>query len=223
VLERTVGYLLLGSLGEDFYEPEDRDLIDHIGALITSRVDAFVLSWHQQVLRTNLGLLRSLPVQLGKIAESLTGTPLLGEGTRVFARQVAGILPINRVEFALRLGDETRVAIIQPGDPTALADLPQAPIAGTLVGDVIRGSTPWVLTEQDLGGGPESVMVVPLRAGGVVFGAVAMTGAADVLTRADVPLAQQLADLIAPHFEVLRRAVVSQPPYAPGWKRAPRF
>jgi GAF domain-containing protein len=223
VLERTVGYLLLGSLGEDFYEPEDRDLIDHIGALITSRVDAFVLSWHQQVLRTNLGLLRSLPVQLGKIAESLTVTPLLGEGTRVFARQVAGILPINRVEFALRLGDETRVAIIQPGDPTALADLPQAPIAGTLVGDVIRGSTPWVLTEQDLGGGPESVMVVPLRAGGVVFGAVAMTGAADVLTRADVPLAQQLADLIAPHFEVLRRAVVSQPPYAPGWKRAPRF
>jgi len=223
VLERTVGYLVLGSLGEDFYEPEDLDLLDHVGALVTARVDAFVLLWHQQVLRTNLGLLRSLPVQLGKMGDTLATTPLLGEGTRLFARQLGGLLPAKRVEFALRLGDEARVAIVEPGDATPLADLPQAPIAGTLVGDVIRGTSPYVLTDQELGSGPESVIVVPLRAGGSVFGAMALTGALEVFTRGDVPLAQQLADLIAPHFDTLRRSGAVPPPFSPGWKRAPRF
>jgi len=223
VLERTVGYLLLGSLGEDFYEAEDLDLLDHVGALITARVDAFVLLWHQQVLRTNLGLLRSLPVQLGKMGDTLATIPLLGEGTRLFARQLGGLLPAKRIEFALKLGDEARVAIVEPGDTTALADLPQRPIAGTLVGDVIKGTSPYVLTEQELGSGPESVIVVPLRAGGNVFGAMAITGSVEVFTRGDIPLAQQLADLIAPHFDILRRSGAMPPPFSPGWKRAPRF
>jgi hypothetical protein len=36
-------------------------------------------------------------------------------------------------------------------------------------------------------------------------------------------VAQQLADLIAPHFEILRRSAVSPAPFIPGWKRTPKL
>jgi hypothetical protein len=38
-----------------------------------------------------------------------------------------------------------------------------------------------------------------------------------------VEAAQQLADLVAPHLELLRRAAIAPPPMIPGWKRAPKF
>lgn len=224
VLERTVAYLLLGSPGQDFYQEEDLHLLDQVGALIAARVDSFVLVWHQQVLRSNLNVLRHIPMHLNKIAEILAASPLLGEGTRLFERRAAELLPVDRVEFALRLGDDARVAIIRPGETTPLADHPQSPIAGTQVGQVIAGELPYLLTEEDVGRGPVSVLVVPLRVAGTVIGALAMTaGAAGTFSRTDVTVAQQLADLAAPHFEIQRRAALAQPAFMPGWKRTPRF
>jgi GAF domain-containing protein len=224
VLERLVGYLLVGSPGPDFYQPDDVMLLDRIGALITARVDSFVLLWHQQVLRANLSVLRHVPMHLSKIAEVLASTPLLGEGTRIFARQAELLLPLEQLEFAIRLGDETRVAIVRPGDTMPLADRPQTPIAGTPTGRVLRGELPYLLTEQVLGQHPVSVLVVPLRAAGLVIGAMAMTASGnEPLTRTDMAVAQQLADLIAPHFEIQRRTATAAPPFIPGWKRSPRY
>jgi hypothetical protein len=43
-----------------------------------------------------------------------------------------------------------------------------------------------------------------------------------VLNQAHVRPAQQLADVVAPHLELLRRAALLPPPFRPGWKREPR-
>lgn len=224
VLEKTVGFLMVSSPGPDFYQAEDVILLDHVGALIASRVDSFVLSWQHQVLKSHLAVLRHVPMHLSQIAETLAATPLLGEGTRQFARLAGQLLPLGHVEFAVRLGDEHRVAIVKPGDSTALPDRPQTPLAATPAARVIRGEIPYLLTETPSPTGPVSALVVPLRCGGQVFGALAMTStAAEPLTRTDMAVAQQLADLIAPHFEILRRSAVSPVPFIPGWKRTPKL
>jgi GAF domain-containing protein len=224
ILERTVGLLFLGSEGEDFFSETDLELFDHVGALIAPRVDSFSLLWHQQVLRSNLSVLRHIPMHLSKIAELLAVHPLLGEGTRLFAAQAAALLPVDRIEFAIRLGDEQRVAIVEPGDLTPLADRPQQTLGGTMVGQVIRGEVAYLLTDEDVGKGPVSVLVVPLRVAGMILGALAMTALPSAaFTRTDMAVAQQLGDLIAPHLEVQRRATLSPPAFVPGWKRTPRF
>jgi hypothetical protein len=223
VLERTAGYLLLGSPGPDFYQEPDVQALDRAGALIASRVEGFVLEWQQQVLRSHLSVLRHVPMHLSRIAELLAAVPLLSEGTAKFRDEAVALLPLKEIEFAVRLGDDARVAIIKPGDATPLADLPQAPIEGTGVAKVLRGEVPYLLSEGQGRGDQASILVVPLRAGGHILGAIAMTGAAAApLSRTDLAVAQQLADLIAPHFEILRRTAVP-PPFIPGWKRSSRF
>jgi hypothetical protein len=55
---------------------------------------------------------------------------------------------------------------------------------------------------------------------GRVFGGVTLLAAGlESFTRADIALAQQLADLIAPHLELLRRASMAPSPVAPAWRR----
>jgi hypothetical protein len=50
-----------------------------------------------------------------------------------------------------------------------------------------------------------------------------LTGDPSRFGRGDVEIAQQLADLVAPHLELIRRAAMAPPPMMPGWKRAPKF
>jgi GAF domain-containing protein len=172
------------------------------------------------VLRSQFDLLRHVPMHLARVAELLAATPFLGEGCRLFVQQAAILLPTSQLEFAVRLNDENRVAVVKSGCPTPLADLPQEPIEGTGVAAVVRGEVPYLLTGHEGGGAPIAVLVVPLRSGGRIFGAVAMraTGAYP-FSRTDMALAQQLADLAAPHLDLARRSVGSPPPFAPGWKR----
>jgi hypothetical protein len=76
VVERPVGYFLLGSAGPGLYEENDLMLLDTIGALIAPRVDVFVMEWQHQVLRGQFDLLRHIPMHLSRIAEELATTPL---------------------------------------------------------------------------------------------------------------------------------------------------
>ncbi|MEP6573449.1 MAG: hypothetical protein ABJD11_12165 [Gemmatimonadota bacterium] len=223
VLERTVGYLLLGSPGPDFYQDDDLSALDRAGALIAPRIEGFVFEWQYQVLKSHLSVLRHVPMHLSRIAESLAALPLLAVGTVKFRDEAAALLPLKEIEFAIRLGDDARVAIIKPGETTPLADLPQVPIEGTGVANVLRGVVPYFLSEGRGREDQPSILVVPLRSGGQILGAMAMTGAATApLSRTDLAVGQQLADLIAPHFEILRRTAVP-PPFIPGWKRSSRF
>ncbi len=219
IVERIVGYLFLGREEPGAFGPGDLDFLERAGALLAPRVENYVLAWQYQVLRGQFDLLRHVPMHLSRTAEMLAGTPVLGEGTRLFAQQAQAVLPVNQVEFAVRLGDENRVAIVRPGFSTPLADLPQEPIEGTGVAAVVRGESPYLLTTQEDRDGPVTVLVVPLRAGGRIFGAMAMTSRGSApFTRTDMAVAQALADLIAPHLDLARR--VAQPPPVSGWRRS---
>lgn len=220
IVERPVGFLLLGSAGPGFYREEDLAVLDRVGALLSPKVESLVLAWQYSVLRGQFDVLRHVPMHLARVAELLALTPFLGEGSKLFVQQAAALLPVSALEFAVRLNDETRVAVVRPGSVTPLADLPQEPIEGTGVSSVVRGELPYLLSSQDEDQGALTVLVVPLRTGGKVFGAMAMTApGASPFNRTDMALAQQLADLAAPHLDLARRGAGQLPPFAPGWKR----
>lgn len=221
VVERAVGFLLLGNSGPAFYRQEDLQLLDRVGALLAPRVESLVLGWQYNVLRSQFDLLRHVPMHLARVAELLATTPFLGEGCRLFVQQAAILLPTSQLEFAVRLNDENRVAVVKPGSPTPLADLPQEPIDGTGVAEVVRGEVPYLLTSHTDHDKQVAVLVVPIRSGGRIFGAMAMRAQGNFpFSRTDMALAQQLADLAAPHLDLARRAAGSPPPFAPGWKRS---
>ena len=220
IVDQLVGYLLIGNAGPGFYRAEDTVLLDRVGALVAPRVEVMALAWLNQALRVQLDVLRHVPMHLTRTAEILATTPLLGGGSQRFAEQVSYLLPVNRVEFAVRLSDENRVVIVKPGALTSLADLPLVPIDGTDVGGVIRGERPYLVVTRDGGAEPETVVVVPLRAGGRVFGAMALRAAgSQSFNPTDLALAQQLADLVAPYLELTRKVPGPAMPYAPGWRR----
>jgi GAF domain-containing protein len=220
IVDHLVGYLLIGNAGPGFYGAEDALLLDRIGALLGARVEAMALAWHNQALRVQLDILRHVPMHLTRTAEILATTPLLGGGSQRFAEQVSYLLPVTRIEFAVRLSDESRVVVVKPGALTSLADLPLIPIEGTDVAGVIRSERPYLVVTRDGGAEPETVLVVPLRAGGRVFGAMALRAAGNQpFSPTDLALAQQLADLVAPYLELARRVPGPAFPYAPGWRR----
>jgi hypothetical protein len=98
--------------------------------------------------------------------------------------------------------------------------LPQEPIDGTGVAQVVRGEVPYLLETNQEATGPVSVLVVPLRCGGKILGAMALSVSGEgAFSRMDMALAQQLADLAAPHLDLARRAGPLVMPYIPGWKR----
>ena len=110
--------------------------------------------------------------------------------------------------------------MLDPGERRPLPDLASVPVAGTALGQVLRGEVPHVFALAQ----GEARLIVPLRVGGRVHGAIVLTAAPPaVLNRAHVEPAQRLADVIAPHLELLRRAAMRPPPFRPGWKRAPRL
>ena len=220
LVERTVGYLLLGSAGPGLYREEDLNLLDRVGAILAARVEGFVLGGQYETLWGQFDVLRQVPMHLSRVASQLALTPLLGEGTQVLLQQARAVLPLTALEFAVRLSDESRVAVVKPGAVTPLIDLPQEPIEGTGVAAVIRGELPYLVASHEDPTGPLGVLVVPLRVGGRLFGAMAMTAPGYApFTQTDMTVAQQLADLVAPHLDLARR-VASPPPFPPGWKRA---
>jgi len=89
-------------------------------------------------------------------------------------------------------------------------------VAGTTLAAVLQGEIPnaFALVEG------EARLVVPLRVAGRVHGALVLTARRPaVLREAHLGPAQQLADVIACHLELLRRTALLPPPYLPGWKK----
>ena len=126
---RVAGYLLLGGNGPDFFRPDDLELLRQVAPLVAVRVDSFLLAWQVQVMRSHLSVLRNVPAHLGRIAEVLATTAHVGAATRLFAREASTVLPFDRMEFALRLGEADEVVIVAPGDARPAAR-PAAHVGG---------------------------------------------------------------------------------------------
>lgn len=217
---KTVGTLLLGSAEAERYGEADVELLGAIAPLVAVRAEGFVAAGHLQLVRSHLATLRAVPAHLGRLAEMLASISDSGEALRRFATEAAAVVTFERLHFALSLTEEDRVAILAPGEARALPDLPLTPVAGTGLGRVVRGELPNLTVRAE----QRSDLIVGLRVGGRVIGAMVFTGTGAVMFgRGDVEAAQQLADLVAPHLELLRRAAIAPPPMIPGWKRAPKF
>lgn len=221
---RTVGptglavYLLAGSVGPDLYDEDDAALMRRVGALIAPHL-ALLVDRGAAVAPVRLPPDRAPSVPLLEIAErlALEGDP--AEATRQVAELAGRILPFDVIRFVLRLSEGDRVVLLDPGERRQLPDLPSVPVAGTGLSQVLQGEIPHLFALAD----GEARLVVPLRVAGRVHGALVLTAAAPaVLNPRHVEPAQQLADVLAAHLELLRRAAMLPPPVRPGWKRQPR-
>ena len=226
-----IGYLMLGNVGPEFYWEEDADLLVRVGAVVAPRLESVVLAWELDVLQSHLGVLRSVPAHLGRIAEILATTAHLSVATRLVAQEAAAVLPFTQCEFAIRLGREEEVVVFEPGETRPLSQLPGMRYTGTELGRVLDGELGNAFAEARRKGNdpvhgatqPTAALVVPLRVGGRVFGTMTLlaTGGQS-FTRADVSLAQQLADVLAPHLELLRQGALPTRPSAQPWRRVTR-
>jgi len=136
----------------------------------------------------------------------------------MFTEEASAVLPFERLEFALRVGREDEVVVVLPGDARPLSDLPVVDVSGTELVRVLRSEITHALAAatapSDPGAGtPSAALVVPLRVAGRVLGTMTIVATGDTsFGPADVVLAQQLADIAAPHLELYRRAALSSGP-----------
>jgi hypothetical protein len=219
VAGRTIGVIMFAHAEPGRYDDEDLALLGRVAPLVATRIDAFVTAGHLQVLRTHVATLRGIPSRIGRVLEALATTEDAAEATRRFESEAAVMVNFDQMWFALRLGDETRVAMVAPGEKRPLPDLPQMPLGATLLGRVVRGDSPTALVDAP----DQTDLITALRVGGKVIGAMVLTARREgMFGGLDEEIARQLADAIAPHLELMRRAAVA-PPIVPGWKRSPKL
>jgi hypothetical protein len=206
-------YLLAGGVGADLYTDADAELLRRVGALIGSQVAVAVTSAAQAAHPAAAP--DSRPSLLEAAELLATGTEF-AETTRRVADLASRVLPFDDIRFAIRLSEGDRVVLLEPGERRPLPDLPLVPVAGTTLASVLQGEIPnsFQLVEG------EARLLVPLRVAGRVHGALVLTARPPAILR-EVHLhqAQQLADIVAAHLELLRRTALLPAPYAPGWKK----
>jgi hypothetical protein len=214
---RTRAYLLAGSVGPDLYDAEDVALLARVAGLIAAQVSLFVLS--AEASRPSDSPPDVTASLLSEAGELLASGSDLGQTARQVADLAAHVLPFDQLRFAIRLSEGDRVVLVEPGEARALPDLPSVPVAGTTLSQVLRGELAHSFTLVE----GEARLIVPLRVAGRIPGALVLTAAHPAILReGHADLARQLANLIAPHLELLRRSALHPPPYLPGWKRAPK-
>ena len=207
-------YLLAGSLSADLYDEEDAALLARVAGLIAAQVSVLVSSAPPRPVPPAAP--PPEPPSAVDAAELLATGIEFGETTRRVADLAARFLPFDTMQFALRLSEGDRVVLLEPGEHRALPDLPLIPVGGTLLAAVLQGELAhsFLLVEG------EARLIVPLRVAGRVHGALVLTAQHPaVLREVHLRPAQQLADVVAAHFELLRRTALLSPPYLPGWKK----
>lgn len=208
-------YLLAGSVSADLYDEADAALLARVAGLIAAQVAVLV----DGAVSAPAAAPPAPPEAPGPSAfdavELLATGTEFAETTRRVADLAARLIPFDEMRFAIRLSEGDRVVLLEPGERRSLPDLPLIPVAATLAA-VLQGQVPssFALIEG------EARLVVPLRVAGRIHGALVLTARHPAILReVHVAPAQQLADVIACHLELLRRAALLPPPYMPGWKK----
>jgi hypothetical protein len=213
---RIRAYLLAGSVGPDLYDAEDVALLARVAGLIAAQVSLFVLPAESRPSDAAADPTASLVSQAGEL---LAAGSDLAQTTRQVADLAGRIVPFDQLRFAIRLSEGDRVVLLDPGETRALPDLPSIPVAGTALSQVLHGELAHSFTVVQ----GEARLIVPLRVAGRVHGALVMTAARPAILReSHAEPARELANLVAPHLELLRRTALLPPPYLPGWKRTPK-
>jgi hypothetical protein len=198
------------------YEAEDVELLVLLAGLITPQIGGFLRPEEQ---------LPPPPPPPAKPAERDAHAELLfriagllattsdpAVATQLIAAEARGVLPFDRLAFALRVSKGDGVVLLEPGERRALPDLPLISVAGTALARVLQGELPCAFGQAR----GESRMIVPLRVAGRVHGALIFGAKSPhLLTEHHVLPALHLADVVAAHLELLRLTA------ATGTARAP--
>ena len=205
-------YLLVGSIGPELYGAEDLELLILLAGLIAPQIGGFLRP--SDAPRVSRAPLRDPTAELlFRIARDLAATSDLAAATRLIAAEGSGLLPYEKLTFALRLGGGDQFVLLEPGEHRSLSDLPVVPVVPSALSRVLRGWVPHSFVQH----GDKTQVVVPLRLTGRVHGALVFNAAPPAtLTEAHVAPAQRLADIVAAHLELLRRGSVLRLPLAPG-------
>lgn len=216
---RMVGALLLGSAEHHRYSDEDLALLMRVAPAVATRVDSFVQAGHLQVLRSHTAVQRNVPTRVSRMLETLATVKDPSEALRRVESEAAAVLEFDRMTLALRLGDESRVALWQAGERRPLADLAQVAPGETPLGRVLRGESATAIADEP----GQTTLLAALRFQGRVIGALVFAADQEgMFSGSDEDWARQFADALAPYLEVIRREAVA-PPVVPGWKRSPRW
>ncbi|MFL5403242.1 MAG: hypothetical protein ACJ8BF_10545, partial [Gemmatimonadales bacterium] len=201
-------YLLVGSIGPDLYEVEDVELLVLLGGLMLPQIAEFLRPAAAETPERKPPVGDVTAEVLLRIAGSLAMAADAAAATRLIALEGARILPFVKLVFVLPVGNEERVALLHPGERRAvLTSVARTPIVQVLTGEIPG-------TALDAAGG--SQLLVPLRGAGRVHGAMIFSAPTAALEAAHLDLAQQLADIVASHLELLRRTAFRTPPYVGG-------
>src|SRR6185503_8453110 len=95
-------YLMVGSIGPDLYGAEDVELLVLLGGLILPQIAEFLRVSEQQALVTDPSTATGPAELLLKIAGTLATMTDAAAATRLIALEGAGILPFERMTFALK-------------------------------------------------------------------------------------------------------------------------
>jgi hypothetical protein len=206
-------FLVMGSVGAELYVEEDAALLARVAGLISAQVGVLVAGSSRSPAGPSAPA--DQPTLLDAAEMLATGTEFAATTRRV-ADLAARLLPFDELRFAIRLSEGDRVVLLEPGESRPLPDLPLIPVGGTALASVLQGEIPHSFVVVN----GEARLVVPLRVAGRVHGALVLTARAPAILR-EVHLrpAQQLADIVACHLELLRRTALMPPPYLPGWKK----
>jgi hypothetical protein len=176
-----------------------------VAPVVALRVQALRAQLDAEVTRAQAQALSAVQSRATRIAATLSLTPHWGEAVGQVARDIRESLGYRGVRFALRLGDD-RFVQIEPGDLRPLSSLATEPLESTDLATVLSGLAAFLVHGE---GGSD--LAVPLRVAGRVMGALELLGGAPGATGHPVTAAQVIADLLAPHLELLRRSALPSP------------
>ena len=210
-----LGYLLVGSIGPELYGADDVELLVLLAGLIAPQMGSFLRSVEPPAAPTPVSRPPDRDASaelLFRIASLLATTSDPAAATRLIAKEGSGLLPFDRLTFALRLTEGDRVILLEPGERRALPGLPLVPVTGTALERVFEGEGRHAFAEAR----GKSRLIVPLRVAGKVHGALVFTGAPPAaLTESHLDVAQRLADIVAAYLELIRRTATSDHRPAP--------
>jgi hypothetical protein len=154
---------------------------------------------------------------LFRIAAGLAATSQPAAATRLIAEEGSALLPYTDLTIALKLTHGERVVLLQPGEKRPLHELPLVPVTGTALARVLRGETPHSFSQAR----GESRLIVPLQVAGKVHGSLVFSARHPAeLEETHLDAAHRLANIVAAHFELLRRSALLAPPSIPGRPRS---
>ncbi|HEU4680480.1 MAG TPA: GAF domain-containing protein, partial [Gemmatimonadales bacterium] len=202
-------YLLAGSIGPELYGLEDVELLVLLAGLIAPQIGGFVRSVEAPRVNRPAALKDPSAELLFRVAGLLATTSDPVAATRLIATGACRLLPCDSMIFVLRLSEEAdRVVYLEPGERRPLWGLHSVPVVGTTLGGVLAGEVPGAVTKD----GDSTRLMVPLRVAGRVHGALVFSAKAPaILGEPHIDPAQRLADIVAAHLELLRRALVPLP------------